>query len=504
MRVRIQAENVTIIRQGKYLVVGILLVVPLLAFAQVSTGVISGTVRDASGAVVAGASIAATNKGTGLSRGVRSGADGHYQLSTLPVGVYDVKSEMAGFRTQVQQNLDLSVGQEAVLNFTLVVGTVQESISVTAEAPLVDTTSGSLGGLVNESRVSELPLNGRSYNNLVLLQTGVSVHHPVSTTSTTSIGLAFSSNGAPIRSNYMTLDGAVLSAPTQGVTGISMSGLMLGVDAVQEFRVLTNNFPAEYGMAMGSQMVIVSKAGTNRVHGTVFDFLRNSALDARNYFSPTIPPYHRNQFGGALGGPIRKDKDFFFVNYEGLRELKGMPELDDVPNQLARTNGGLVPQISPAVVPYLNLYPLPNGVLATDPAGKLGVGTYAWAFNQPTNEDYGQFRVDHNFSEQNQLFLRYTIDNTTIVAPYASNPLPWSQTELSKGQFISLVENHTFSPSVLNTARFSFTRPFLTWLRETPGTEAAGRFGIHTGICNGIVWSRKRRQLDRQRRPPLL
>ena len=455
------------------------------ALAQLPTGSISGMVRDSSGAVIAGAAVTATNRDTALARTVQSGADGHYQLRGLPVGFYDVKSEASGFQSQNQQNLNLSVGQEAVLNFTLSVGAVQETVSVTAEAPLVDTTSGSLGGLVNEQRVTELPLNGRSFNNLVLLQTGISVHHPVSTTSTTSIGLAFSSNGAPVRSNYMTLDGAGLAVASLGLTGISPSGLMLGVDAIREFRVITNNFPAEYGMTMGSQMIIVSKGGTNQFHGSVFDFLRNSTVDARNFFSQTNPPYHRNNFGGNLGGPIKKDKDFFFASYEGVRELLGVPRLLNVPNAFARRSGGLVPQVAASVVPFLNLYPLPNGVLANDPAGLSGVGTYAFSFNQTTDEDFGQIRIDHNFSTTDQFFARYTVDDTRKIAPNGTNPATFQETEDSRGQFFTLAENHVFSPAVLNIGRISYTRPFVNYAFISPAS--ANGLGFLPGLPMGSL-----------------
>ncbi len=443
-----------------------------MAPAQVPTGTIKGTVRDDSGAVVAGATVTASNRETALVRTVRSAADGHYQFSSLPVGIYDVRSESAGFQTRVQTMLNLAVGQEAVMNFTMTVGAVQETVTVTAEAPLLDTTTASLGGLVNEARVTELPLNGRSFNSLALLQTGVSVHHPVSKTSTTSIGLAFSSNGASVRSNFLTLDGTDLTEVSGQITGISSSGLMLGVDAIREFRLITNNPTAEYGMKMGSQMVIVSKGGTNQLHGTVFDFLRNSVVDARNFFAQTNPPYHRNNYGGSLGGAIRKDKDFYFVAYEGVRELLGVPMLLNVPNQLARTNGGLVPQIAPSVVPFLNLYPLPNGVLGNDPTGRSGVGTYAYSFNQTTNEDFGQVRVDHNFSERDQIFVRETVDNTRKTTPNSNNPGQFVAFQNTSGQFVTMAENHTFSPAVLNTSRISYTRPFLTFtFNVAPGTE---------------------------------
>ena len=458
----------------------------IVALAQVPTAAISGTVRDSSGAVVTAAIITATSRETGLVRSAKSGPDGHYNLSSLPVGVYDVKSEMAGFQSQVQQNLNLAVGQEAVMNFTMSVGAVQETVSVTAEAPLVDTTSGALGGLVNEQRVTELPLNGRSFNSLVLLETGVAVHHPVSTSSSTSIGLAFSSNGAPIRSNYMTMDGASISS-SQGITGVSSSGLMLGVDAIREFRVINNNFPAEFGMTMGSQMIIVSKGGSNQFHGTAFEFLRNSDIQANafflNYANQPRPEFQRNSFGGSFGGPVRKDKDFFFVAYEGLRELKGIPLQITVPSTALRN--GQVGAISPAVQPYINLFPLQNGSLVTDPTGKSGNALFSYAFGQPTSEDFGQARYDHTFSENDQFFTRYTIDDTRLAQ---DNGAPgFLQTRDTRGQYITVAENHIFSPTVLNTARISYERPFQGFLFPvTPGTQNLAFYNA-PGIQLGTV-----------------
>ena len=459
--------------------------------AQLPTATISGTIKDASGAVISGATVTATNTGTGLMRTAQAGADGHYSFPNLPVGVYTVKAESAGFQSQVQQNLNLSVGQEAVTNFSMKVGAVTESVTVSAEAALVDTTSGALGGLVNEQKVTELPLNGRSFNTLVLLETGVTVHHPVSTTSSTSIGLAFSSNGAPIRSNFMTLDGASISS-SQGITGVSSSGLMLGVDGIREFRSINNNYPAEYGMTMGSQMLIVSKSGTNQLHGTAFYFMRNNALDANDFFlnSQNVdrPGFHRHNFGGSLGGPVRKDRDFFFATYEGLREVKSIGEQINVPSPFL-LSGGLGP-ISSAVQPYINLFPKANGFIATDPNGTSGNALFTYAYAQPTDQDYGQARYDHTFSENDQMFIRYTIDDTRLTQ---DNGAPgYTQTRDTRGQYITLAENHIFSPTVLNAFRLSYSRPFQSFLfpvvPQTVGLEFYQAPGIQMGsvsACTG-------------------
>ena len=327
-------------RMSTRLTVGIVVLAALrasFALAQLPTAAISGIIRDSSAAAIPGAAVTATNRETGLARTTHTSGEGYYKLAAMPVGVYDVKSEAPAFRAEVKQALRLEVGQEAVLNFTLAVGSIQETVTVTADAALVETTSGSLGGVVNEERVADLPLNGRNFNQLVFLQPGITAYRTNSATSTLAVGLLFSSNGAPIRSNAILLDGASILAAS-GVTGVSVTGSMLGVEGIREFRVITNSFPAEYGMSMGSQMTIVSKNGTNEFHGSLFEFFRNSALDARNFFdrktvpsNPRLPAFRRNNFGSALGGPLRRDRSFFFLTYEGLRERLGVTQVLNVP-----------------------------------------------------------------------------------------------------------------------------------------------------------------------------
>ncbi len=471
-------------QSGKYalarlagFLIGCILIGSSLAVAQLPTAAISGMVRDSSGAAIPGGTITVTSRETGLVRTAQSGADGRFKLAGLSVGVYDVKAEAPSFKAEVQQELNLSVGQEAVLNFNLIVGAVQETVTVTAAAALVDTTSGSLGGLVDEQRVADLPLNGRNFNDLVLLQPGITVHRPTSATSTTAIGLAYSSNGAPIRSNFVMLDGANLVAGG-GITGVSVSGSALGIEGIREFRVITNSFPAEYGMTMGSQTTIVSKGGTNEYHGSVFEFLRNNALDARDFFDRKArpedhrnPPFRRNNFGGSFGGPARKDKSFYFVTYEGVRESKGTTVVLSVPTAAARRDGAVIggqtiARIAESVKPYLALYPLPTEPLPSDPTGVSGVARFSYAPNQPTREDYGQARFDHNFSERDTAFIRYTVDDTMRNSPTSFAGM--CRCGISRGQFLTLAENHTFTPVLLNMFRLSFSRPFQTYDQPSP------------------------------------
>jgi hypothetical protein len=449
--------------------------------AQLPTGTILGVAKDSSGAVAPGAKVTARETQTNQTRTGQTGTDGAYRFDSLPVGNYTITAEAAGFQTVVQSGLTLTVGQEAVVNFTLQVGTVSQTVSVSAVAGnLVDTTTSSLGSLVNEDQIEDLPLNGRNYNDLTLLQAGVAKSIGASNSSAQIgySGTAYSSNGAPIRSNMYLLDGAIQQS-VSGINGSSALGTTLGVDGILEYKVITSSYDAEYGQTMGSQMTIVSKGGSNTFHGNAFDFLRNSALDARNHFD--LPPsrllgpdgdehrnpeFHRNQFGGSLGGPIQKDKTFFFVTYEGLRAFLGVTKTATTLGTEANPNGchgaagatitlAQCPQlgapsatITSQMAPFLGLYPAP------DLPGTAN--NYGFVFDQITPEDYGQVRIDHTISAKDSLFGRYTIDQSSL--PIAGNFNSNYALEHSRNQFLTLAEEHIFSSDVVNSARFSFTR----------------------------------------------
>jgi hypothetical protein len=366
----------------------------LLAHAQLPTATIIGVVKDASGAVIPGVAVTLTSSATGLTRSAVTSETGSYRFSALPVGTYDIRAELAGFQSKVEQGLRVAVGDEAVLNITLEVGAAAETVSVTAEAPVVNTTSGTLGSLVSEQTVADLPLNGRNYNDLTLMQTGVAENRAASTAGTLN-GIQFSSNGAPTRSNLFTLDGTIMNDLHN--TGASSSNEnSLGVEGIREYRVVTNSFSAEYGLNMGSQVTLVTKSGTNDVHGSVFHFLRNSALDARNWTDRnTKPPFRRNNFGFSLGGPVRRDKLFFFGTYEGLRQSRTTTDLLTIPSMAARQDGGLVPMIAASVRPYLQFWPTPNG---EDLGG--GLARLSKASTETQSEDYVQGRADYNAGDQ--------------------------------------------------------------------------------------------------------
>ena len=266
-----------------------------------------------------------------MTRTVKTGDDGEYRVPELPVGHYEVRGEHAGFKTVNRKGITLEVTQQAVINLDFEVGSTDQQVVVTEEAPMVNTQDATLGGTVNETKMAELPLNGRNYIDLALYQPGVNQDKNQSNQQ----GTSFSVNGAPPRSNNFTLDGAILQTMLGRSPVAGESGNALGLDGIKEFKIVAGTFQAEYGLAMGSQMVAVSKGGTNQFHGDVFEYLRNDALDANDFFynqaGVPIAPLRKNQFGAAFGGPIKKDKTFFYAVFEGIRETQGVPINNPVP-----------------------------------------------------------------------------------------------------------------------------------------------------------------------------
>jgi carboxypeptidase family protein/TonB-dependent receptor-like protein len=483
-----------------------LILVAIPVVAQLPTGTILGVAKDSSGASVPNTTITITNVDTGSTRSVMTGEDGAYRAPELAVGRYEVKAERTGFKTETRKGITLEVTQQAVINFILEVGSTSQQVVVTEEASIVNTQDATMGGLVNEQSVKDLPLNGRSYVDLSLLQAGVNEDRNGAGNGATT----FSVNGAGVRSNNFTLDGAVTT--TQEGRNPSNAGNSLGVDGIKEYRIITSNFSAEYGLAMGSQVVVVSKSGTNQFHGDAFEYIRNSALDAKNFFDFTgkIPEFQKNQFGGAFGGPIKKDKTFFFAVFEGVRQNLGVTQNLGVPaagchpadaspaNNYGAGETILVtacPDISDAtggqvvlnanVAAALALFHTPN----VPPANSNSLAHYQFSTENILRQNYGQMRVDQNFSSSDMLFVRYTVDNAVVNTPNPIIPQNTSQSN-NRNQYITLSENHILSPTVLNTGRFSFSRTRV----NTAGVDAilgpaivagnpAGNFAI--GGVNG-------------------
>src|SRR3989449_2372080 len=294
-----------------------------LSVAQTSTATILGTVKDSTGALIPGASITVKHTESGLTRTAISSERGGYNLPLLPVGAYEITTTMPGFKQAVRTGINLVVGQEAVVDLTLEVGANAETVTVSEEAPLVNTTTSSTSGVITEQQVKDLPLNGRSFDQLITLNVGVS--NATSNTLDSGNWNMFSVAGKRPETNRFVINGIDWvggNANGQYITPEGASRQMLGVEAVREFNVLTDTYSAEYGKRAGGQISIVTTSGTNKLHGSAFEYLRNSALDARNFFDQTIgtPPFRRNQFGGALGGPLKKDKMFLFGTYEGFQQ----------------------------------------------------------------------------------------------------------------------------------------------------------------------------------------
>jgi hypothetical protein len=438
-----------------------------LIFAQGFTAAITGTVKDMSGAAVEGAAVSVKHIETGLTRTAQADNSGSYSIPSLPVGEYEVTAEKMGFRREVRRGIDLVVAQQAVVNLTLQVGSIDQQVTVTDAAPLVNTTLSSTSGLVSEQQIKDLPLNGRSFDLLLTLNTGTSNY--TSNTGAGRGGNFFSVVGRRPEENRFLINGVdyVGSNPAGQPTGpYGVSLELLGVDAVREFNLVQHTYGAEYGKVAGGQVSIVTTSGTNQLHGSAFEYLRNSVLDAArwedNAFGGGLrPPFKRNQFGGALGGPLKKDKSFLFGNYEGFRQRLAVSDVATVPDADARrgflpigpgNSLAQVPNLQTGMLPYLNYFwPAPNGA-------KLGNGlAIAYATpGQKIREDFGLARYDQNISAKDSFSANYLIDDGD-----KDNPRPnpnFVDVSHIRNEVIGFQETHIFSPTLLNTANFGYTR----------------------------------------------
>ena len=451
--------------------------------AQVSAD-LSGVITDPSGAVVSGATVTLKSLDTGLSRTAETGQSGRYNFFALAVGLYEVRVRKTGFAEGIRSGIRLVVGQEASADLSLRVGQVTEQVKVTEDAPIVTVTTQDISGLVGERQVKDLPLNGRSYDLLLTLNPGI-VNFTWEKTggigvSNSTSGNDFAVSGNRPQQNMFLLNGVEFTgAAENNMQPGGSSGQLLGVDAVREFNVLRDSYGPEYGKHPGGQVNIVTQSGSNDAHGSVYEFLRNNALDAPNYFDQgSAPPFQRNQFGAALGGPIRANKTFLFGNYEGLRQHLHQTSAAFVPDNASRASA------VPAVQPLLNLWPQ-SAVEACNPA--CGIAEYFGSPLQTIREDFGTARLDHNFSSRDSLAAVYTIDDgddftETVLDPYSADILTLRE------QVSSLDERHSFSASTVNVARLGYSRAgyFFTG-QPTPGPPAAAVAGFLVGHRVGAV-----------------
>ncbi len=431
----------------------------LHAFA---TTILTGVVTDSTGAVLVGVEVTARQVETGITRQTVSGPTGRFELPAMPLGSYVLRAEAGGFRTLVREGVNLVVGETAVVNLVMEVGPGDsQEVVVRANASLLQTETSDLSYVVGQRTLEQLPLNGRNYTDLALLQPGVSAfRNRDSFGSVVAHGLGTSVNGRDPRSNVYLLDGTLQNDFTNGPAG-SAASTALGLDTIQEFQVATNNYSAEFGRNFGGQINVVTKSGANLVHGSVFYFHRNDNLDARNFFDrgDSKPEFKRHQFGVSLGGPIRKDKTFYFFGYEGLREGLGRSLTTVVPDENARM--GLLPDASqpgglrsvgvdPAVAPYLLEFPLPNG-----PSLGGGLAVHDFRFNQDLDEDFVQGRIDHAFGDD-QFFARYTFDDGIVALPTDYPQFPRSFQ--SRNQFGTAEYRWVVSSKTVATFRGNLSR----------------------------------------------
>jgi len=446
-----------------------------VARAQTTTSTLNGDIIDANGAVIQGVEVTARHLDTGLSRTTTSDAEGHYVFPGLPLGPFEVRAAKAGFKQYVYERINLTVGETAALDITMeVAGPEQEQLTVTADAALVNTQTPELSYLVGERAIEQLPLNGRNYTDLALLQPGVIAYPHRDGGSVVAHGVGASINGQDPRSNVYLIDGTPQNDFTNGPAG-SAAGTVLGIEAIREFRVETNAYSAEYGRNSGGQINAVSKSGTNDFRGSLYEFHRNDNFDARNFFDGAQKPeFRRNQFGGSLGGPIRPDRLFFFGAVEALRENLGRTIQTVVPDLASRAGA-----VNPAVRPFLDEFPLPNG----ENLGG-GLAAYSFGFDQTISQNFVQGRVDYNRSERDQFFARYTFDDADQFLPTDFPQFP--RTFFSRNQFFTGEYRQTLSASTLNTFRFGFSRTRVGQNVEANTTQDLPEFVPGRGITGDI------------------
>src|ERR1700730_714476 len=441
-------------RALRFFLAVLLCAAPPVTLAQVPGGSITGTAREDTGSAIPGVQLSIKDVTTGQVRTALTDTSGSYSLPALPVGKYELTVSAPGFVTQVLTGITVSVGTERVLDVRMHAGRSQTVVRATVPALPANQSSGHVG----ESVVENTPLNGRDWTQLATLQAGVTgVQTGVQSSGGNTdrgFGAPVSISGARPDQNSYRLDGISINDYANGAPG-SVLGDNLGIDAIEQVSVLGSNYPAEYGRTSGGVINAVTRSGTKSFHGDIYEFFRNSALDARNFFDGRIPPFKRNQFGASAGAPIQKDRMFIFGDYEGLRQSLGVTTVDTVPSAAARAGNlstGTV-TVDPNVLRFINaFYPLPNGPLL----GNGDTGIFSFAGQEITNENYFTVRVDRKFTDKDTLSGTYMRDNSKTVQPDNFNEL--LANTVSRRQVVTLHAEHLFSATSLNSARFGFSR----------------------------------------------
>jgi len=483
------------------------------AVAQRITSTLNGEVTDESGAVVVGATVKARNQDTNIERNSVTNEHGSYSIHFLNPGTYDVIVEQAGFKRQIAKGIVLEVNQTAQLNFKLAVGELAQEVSVEAAAPLLQTSESSVGSVIAGKQIHDLPLNGRQFLQLALLVPGA-VQSPAGGRQSTERGTqasAININGNRESSNLFLIDGSINTDPNFNTFAISPI-----IDSIQEFKVQTNSYSAEFGQQAGGQINLITRSGTNQYHGTAYEFLRNSALDAKNLFDRPAPfktpPFRQNQFGATFGGPIHKDRTFVFGAYEGFRSVKAQTATAVVPDQAIRRGdfsnrrnaaGQLTPIYDPAttrlnpnfkpgllasptnpqylrdqfpnnIIPADRIDPIARGILGyvdLPNSGLLPLGQARFLNNESVRQVWDQFsvRIDHSLSPKDQLFGRFSFSDESVIQP--GGLTSQATRREPRPQIFTLGYTRFFNPQIANDARFGFTRFRLNVVNKNAFTE---------------------------------
>jgi hypothetical protein len=462
------------------------LAIPRPAQAQAVTGTILGTVTDGTGAAIPGATVTLTNSGTGLTRTVVSSASGEYSAPQLPTGNYTVTAELSGFKKGAVGNAHIGVDQKLRVDFKLEVGAMSEVVTIEAEAPLVQTNSSELGTTVVEEQIERLPLNGRNFVSLTRTVPGVLRPVPGGNIDgggslAWRAGSGFSANGQRPRDNNYLLDGV-----DNNETWLQTVVTFPSVEALDEFKLQTSTYSAEFGKSLGGVVNLQIKSGSNKYHGDLYDFERNDALDANNFFNNRAgrkkPDFKQHQFGATLGGPLVENKTFFFIDYQGLRLTQGQTYLSTVPTLAMRNGdfsainrviydpvtgqpfpGNIIPvsRFDPSAVKILNqLYPTPNTAGTTAASGQ-NINNYLINPSTLRQDNQGDIKIDHNFNSKNHAFVRYSIQKThrtqPATLPHGDAGATFGAGEGNiKAQGLAFNDTHSFSSNMLNEFRFGW------------------------------------------------
>jgi len=470
-------------------------------FAQTFRGTILGSVTDSSGAAVPGATVTIKNLDTGLVRTVTTSDDGTYAAPELPIGNYSVSVEKAGFKVGVVTGIKVEVSTERRTDVSLQPGQLAQTVEVLGEdLPEVESTSNTLGGIVDAKVATSLPVNGRDYQKLIFLVPGVTGSPDQITDSPGSFGI-FSVNGARGRANNFLLDGTDMNDGYRNDPAINEAGTygtpatILPVEAIAELHV-ASNFEAEYGRSAGGVINVVTKSGTNQIHGSAFEFFRNNALDARNFFNPTSQeqePFHNNQFGASLGGPIFKDKTFFFVDYEAVRETGKLSytTLVPTPQEISIATAAIGGTVNPVIAKLLALNPWPAPNISTTPFSGVNDVFVATPFSNRV--DNGIIKIDHNFNKDNLLTGRYYIGDSDQSFPLGlvgGSLLPgFNVTTPTRVQMIALSYVSVLSPNVVNESRLGWNRFAEGFFPQDRSFNPEAAIGLDTGVSaynNGL------------------